>query len=64
MNTSKLKISVEEAKAGTLCCRGLIIAHFEQALAEQQMTEFLTILESSYNEKIIIIIQTLVIFID
>ena len=64
MNTSKLKIGVEEAKTRRLCCRGLIIAHFEQALVEQQMTEILTILESSYDEKIIIIIQTLVIFID
>ena len=44
MNTSKLKIDVEVAKTTRLCCRGLIIAHFEQAVAEQQMTEILTIL--------------------
>ena len=65
MNASKLKIGVEKAKTGRLCCRGLIIAHFEQAPVEQKMTEILTILESSYDEKIIIIIiQTPVIFID
>ena len=44
MNTSKLKIGVEEAKTARLSCRGLITAHFEQALVEQQMTEVLTIL--------------------
>ena len=44
MNTSKLKIDVEEAKTTRLCFRGLTIAHFEQALVEQQMTEILTIL--------------------
>ena len=44
MNTSKLKIGVEEAKIARLCCRGLIVVHFEQALVEQQMTEILTIL--------------------
>ena len=44
MNTSKLKIGVEEAKTARPCCRGLIFAHFEQALGEQQMTEILTIL--------------------
>ena len=41
---SKLKIGIEEAKTARPCCRGLIIAHFEQALDEQQMTENLTIL--------------------
>ena len=44
MNTTKLKIGVEKTKAARPCCRGLIIAHFEQALDEQQMTEMLTIL--------------------
>ena len=44
MNTIKLKIGVEEAKIARPCSRGLIIAHFEQALGEQQMTEILTIL--------------------
>ena len=44
MDTSKLKIGVEEAKTTRLCCRGLIIAHFEQALVEQQMTEIRAIL--------------------
>ena len=44
MNTSKLKIGVEEAKTASPCCRGLIIAHFEQAFGEQQMAEILTIL--------------------
>ena len=44
MNKSKLKISVEEAKTARLCCPGLIIAHFEQALVENQMTKILTIL--------------------
>ena len=44
MNTSKLKIGVEEAKTARPCSRGLIIAHFEQGLGEQQMTEILTIL--------------------
>ena len=44
MNTSKLKIEVEAVKTVRLCCLGLIIAHFEQALVEQQMTETLTIL--------------------
>ena len=44
MNTSKLEIEVEEAKTARPCCRGLIIAHIEQALVEQQMTEILTIL--------------------
>ena len=42
MNTSKLKIGVGEAKTARPCCRGLIFAHFEQALGEQQMTEILT----------------------
>ena len=41
---SKLKIGVEEAKTARPCCHGLIIAHFEQALDERQMTEILTIL--------------------
>ena len=44
MNTSKIKIGVEEAKTARPCFRGLIIAHFEQVLGEQQMTEILTIL--------------------
>ena len=44
MNTSKFKIDVEEVKIARLCCLGLIIAHFEQALIEQQITEILTIL--------------------
>ena len=44
MNTSKLKIGVEETKAARPCYRGLIIAHFERALGKQQMTEILTIL--------------------
>ena len=44
MNTSKLKIGVEEAKTARPCSHGLIIAHFEQGLGEQQMTEILTIL--------------------
>ena len=44
MNRSKLKICVEEAKTTRLCCRDLIIAHFDQALDEQQMTEILIIL--------------------
>ena len=44
MNTSKLKIGVEEAKTARLCCRGLIIVHFEKALVEEKMTEILTIL--------------------
>ena len=39
MNMSKLKIGVEEAKTVRLCCCGLIIADFERALGEQQMTE-------------------------
>ena len=43
MNTSKLKIGMEETKTDRLCCCGLIIAHFEQPLGEQQMTEILTI---------------------
>ena len=44
MNTSKLKIGVEEAKTARLSCRDLIIALFEQALVEHQMTEILIIL--------------------
>ena len=44
MNTSRLKVSVEEAKTTRLCCRGFIISYFEQALVEQQMTEISTIL--------------------
>ena len=44
MNKSKFKIDVEEAKTAILCCRGLFIAHFEQALGEKQMIEILTIL--------------------
>ena len=64
MNTSKLKIAVEEAKTARPCCFGLIIAHFEQALDEQQMTEILIILKSSYDGKTIIKIQTLVIRVD
>ena len=41
---SKLKIGIEEAKTARLCYCSLIIAHFEQAFVEQQMTELLTIL--------------------
>ena len=44
MNTSKLRIGVEETKTVRPCCRGLIIAHSELALGKQQMTEILTIL--------------------
>ena len=44
MNMSKLKTGVEEAKTAKPCCRGLIIAHFEQGLFEQKMIEILTIL--------------------
>ena len=40
---------IEEAKAARLCYRGLIIAHFQQALVEHQMTEILTIFQSSYD---------------
>ena len=38
MNTNKLKVGVEKAKTARLCCRGLIIAYFQQALADQKMT--------------------------
>ena len=61
---SKLKIGVEKAKTARPCCRGLIIVHFEEALSEQQMTEILTILKSSFDGKIKIIIQTLVICVE
>ena len=44
MNTSKLKIGIEEAKAAWLCCRGLIIEHFEQTLVKQQMIEIIIVL--------------------
>ena len=44
MKTSKLKTGVEETKTARPRCRGLIIAHFKQALVEQQITEILTIL--------------------
>ena len=44
MNTNKLKKGVEEAKSARLEGCGLIIAHLEQALVEQQMTEILTFL--------------------
>ena len=44
MNTSKLKIGVVEARTARSCFSGLIIAHFEQALVEQKMTEILIIL--------------------
>ena len=64
MNTRKLKIGVEEAKTARPCCRGLIIAHFEEALVKKQVTEILTVLSSSYGGKKIIIIQTLVILFD
>ena len=37
MNTNKLKVGVEKAKTARLCCRGLIIAYFQQALADQKM---------------------------
>ena len=36
MNTNKLKIGVKEAKTVKPCSRGLIFAHFEQALVERQ----------------------------
>ena len=57
MNTSKLRIGVEETKTVRPCCRGLIIAHSELALGKQQMTEILTM-------EIIIKLQTLVIRVD
>ena len=44
MNTSKLKIGVKEAKTARPCCCDPIIAHFEQALVEKQLTEVFTIL--------------------
>ena len=44
MNTSNLKIGVEETRTARPCCRGLIIAHFERALGKQQMTKILIIL--------------------
>ena len=44
MNTSKLKIGVEETKTARPYCLRLIIAQFERAPGEQQMTETLTIL--------------------
>ena len=44
MNTSKLRIGVEETKTARLSCRGLINANSERALGKQQMTEILTIL--------------------
>ena len=44
MNTSKLKIGIEEAKTASPCCRALIIAEFEEALVEKQMTKIFTIL--------------------
>ena len=44
MNTTKVKIGVEEVKTARPCCRGLIIAHSEQALGEQQITEIIDIL--------------------
>ena len=56
MNTSKLRIGVEETKTARPCCRGLFIAHFKLALGKQQMTEILTM-------EIIIKIQTLVIYV-
>ena len=42
LDASKLKIGVEETKSRRPCCRDLIIALFEEALGEQQMTEILT----------------------
>ena len=57
MNTSKLRIGVEETKKARPCCRGLIITHFKLALGKQQMTEILTM-------EIIIKIRTLVICVD
>ena len=51
MNICKLKTGVEEAKIARPCCRGLIIAHFEQALVEQQMIEILTICKARTIEK-------------
>ena len=44
MNTNKLKNGVEEAKTARLGGCSLIIAHLEQTLVEQQMTEILTLL--------------------
>ena len=44
MNTSNLKIGVEETRTARSCCRGLIIAHLERALGKQQTTKILTIL--------------------
>ena len=44
MNTCKFNIGIEVTKTARLCCRGLIIAHFEQAFGEQQMTKIFTIL--------------------
>ena len=44
MNMSKLKVDPEEAKTTKLRCRGLIVAHFEQALVDQQIDEILNIL--------------------
>ena len=36
MNTSKLRIGVEETKTARPCCRGLIIVYSEPALDKQQ----------------------------
>ena len=36
MNTSKLRISVEETKTARPCCRGLIVVYSERALDKQQ----------------------------
>ena len=44
MNMSNFKIGIEEVKTARPDCRDLVIAHFEQALGEQQMTKILTIL--------------------
>ena len=44
MNTSKLKIGAEETKTARPCYCGLIIAHFERALGEHQITQILAVL--------------------
>ena len=50
MNRSKLKIGVEQAKTARLCCRGLIIAHFEQALVEQQIKKLIRWKNNNNNQ--------------
>ena len=41
---NKLKVVVEKAKTTRVCCRGLVIADFEQAFVKQQVTKILSIL--------------------